>query len=164
MPLAQSSELPPPTATIESTPHDAAYTRPVSTMRESGLASKWRKSSRRRSVPAAASTARGGTRDPRHPSREDIRGAGRQQAGRWVRRVAGARGRRDLSARLQKPVLHRGELKHEKHETQKQIFFVRFERFVPFVAGERLSGQRPTTNDQRPTTNKTARSPVWRAP
>jgi len=49
MAFAQSSELPPPTATMESmresTPaQDAAYLRPASTMRESGFASKsWKK-------------------------------------------------------------------------------------------------------------------------
>ena len=40
MPLAQSSELPPPIATSESTPEEAAWTRPASTIRVSGLLSK----------------------------------------------------------------------------------------------------------------------------
>ncbi len=40
MPFAQSSELPPPIATMESTPHAAAWIRPVSTMFVSGFAPK----------------------------------------------------------------------------------------------------------------------------
>jgi hypothetical protein len=40
IPFAQSSELPPPIATIESTPNMAARSRPASTIAESGFASK----------------------------------------------------------------------------------------------------------------------------
>jgi len=44
IPLAQSSELPPPIATIESMPCQAADARPASTMRVSGFTSKsWNK-------------------------------------------------------------------------------------------------------------------------
>ena len=98
------------------------------TIRCSG-STAWPKCSRRRSAPPAASTspiATGTTLVIRHGA--EVRSAREEHAGRRVRRVAGARRRRHLPARVQVPLQHRRELKpalsSRRHErsTTKRVF------------------------------------------